>query len=524
MGGSAGAGGAPAAAIAGPQPARRLTLLEYQNTLHDLVGYDLPPASRAALPDAWNGSGFPTGAVLTTGVDVRNIVAVAEGASRRAVQDLSILLPPTCLPPPDAAAETACASRFAAEFGLRAFRRPLDQEEIAALQAIYTAERAAPVSGTFTDGIRVVIAAMLQSPSFLYRWELAGAPIRDGALVRFGPYELASRLSYFLWSTMPDPALFAAAGAGLLSNPDDIEAQARRLLADPRARSTMTEFHLWWLHLVDLPQIVKDSALFPTAPALLPAMLDETTAFVTALMNGPGATGKLDALLTSSTSFVTPELAALYGVPNGPQPAQLDPTQRAGILTQGAFLARHANADISNPALRGQTLLEQVLCLDLKEPQNVDIPAVPSPSASLTTRKAFESQINHPCASACHIIYDAGFAFENYDSIGAYRRSEPGGPVDASGTLHLFSGDLSFTSAIDLVHALVGRGEVTSCLPRQWLRFLTRRLDGPGDLPSLDAAGAAFRRSSYDMREILVALTRSRAFTHRAPSAGEVMP
>jgi hypothetical protein len=518
-------GGEPG--TAGPQAARRLSLFEYRNTLRDLVGYDIPAGMRQEVTDLWNRSGFPTGAAVEHSAEVRGIVLVAEAASRQAVQDLSTLLPATCRPPPDAAAETACAFQLISNFGPRAFRRPLAPEELDALRAVYMRERAAPVGGDFTDGIRVLISAMLQSPPFLYRWELRDAPIRDGALVRFGPYEIASRLSYLFWSTMPDADLFAAAAAGRLETPDQIEVQARRLLADSRARSTMTEFHQIWLQIDGVAGVVKDPSILPSSSTLPQSMLDEASAFVTALMVGPAATGKLASLLTSSRSFINPDLAALYGVPDsaaGLHPAELDPTQRAGILTQGAFLAVHARADLSNPTERGEILLEQVLCQPLEIPANVDIPSTPPPSPQLTTRRAVESVVNDPCTGACHMVYDAGFAFENYNAVGAYRQSEPGGPVDASGILHLASGDLPFANAVELVHALASREEVVSCLPRQWLRFLTRRPEVPADQPSLDAVTAAFRNSSYDMREILVALARSRAFTHRTPAIGEVLP
>jgi hypothetical protein len=346
--------------------------------------------------------------------------------------------------------------------------------------------------------------------------------VRDGALIRFGPYELAARLSYFLWSTMPDATLLAAAATGQLATPDQTEAQARRLLADPRARATVTEFHLWWLDVVDLPQVLKDPP--PLAPAALwRSMLAETSAFASDVVLG---SGRLTTLLTASTSFVDATLAPTYGVTvGGPglQPVSLDPTQRAGVFTQGAFLAMHADPGGSNPARRGYTLLRALTCSDITIPDNAEVPSPPELKPPFTTRKLFESVVDNACTGSCHVIYDAGFAFENYDAVGAYRRTDAGLPVDASGVLHFASGDLRFANAVELLHGLADRPEVASCLPREWLRFLTRRPDGAEDTPSLKVAEDALRRSS-DLREMLVALTRSRAFTHRAPAAGEVMP
>jgi hypothetical protein len=154
----------------------------------------------------------------------------------------------------------------------------------------------------------------------------------------------------------------------------------------------------------------------------------------------------------------------------------------------------------------------------------MDVGQPKPPAPNLTTRERFAEHAMNPCAS-CHRLTDPiGFAFENYDAVGAWRTTEQGKKVDASGTLPLSDGDLKFTNAVELARGLAGAKDVRDCLATQWLRYFTRRNESAGDTASLQAAGEAFAKSSYDMRELLVALTRTRAFTHRSPSAGEVLP
>jgi hypothetical protein len=252
-------------------------------------------------------------------------------------------------------------------------------------------------------------------------------------------------------------------------------------------------------------------------------------------MVGPAATGKLETLLTSNRSFVNGDLTPLYGLPASGadlHPAVLDPAQRAGILTQASFLAGHSDALTTAPARRGQAVLQQVLCIDIAPPANLPIPPPPAPDPAGTNRRRFEALLSGPCASACHMVYDLGFAFENYSALGVYRTSEPGGTIDASGRFVLAtqgSGqssniDLPFQDAVSLMRGLAAREEVAACMPRQWFRFLSRRREEQRDEPSLSQVTARFRKTSYDMREILLGLVRSPAFTHRTPNEGEVLP
>jgi hypothetical protein len=297
------------------------------------------------------------------------------------------------------------------------------------------------------------------------------------------------------------------------------------MIKDPRARDAMADFFIQWLGIAQLPDMIKDTTVFKDySPALAQSMITETREFVSNLM--VGGDGKLTTLLTSTSSFIDPGLARLYNVSGvtAAGPRALDGAQRAGILTEASFLASHATAADSHPVKRGKMLADRLLCQDLPlPPDNVPDPKPPAPN--LTTRQRYAEHGASACATACHSIIDPlGFAFEKYDAVGGFRTTEGGQPVDASGVVQLGGQTRAFKDAVELVGLLAQSEEVRTCMGSQWLRFALRRQDGPGDAASLASAQEAFRKSSYDIRELVVGLTRTHAFTHRAVSPGEVLP
>jgi hypothetical protein len=537
-GGAGGAGGAggtnpppvgpppPADDTPGTAPLRRLTNLEYNNTIRDLLG-TAGPADRTFIPDQEsNLSGFAKGSSINTGTDARQFLNAADTVSTAIKQKLPGLLP--CQPLPAAAADQdACAKKFINDFGLRAFRRPVTTDEAADLWDLYTAQRKLDIGADFAEAMRQVVAAMVQSPYFLYRWELNQAPTKDGTLVKFNSWEMASRLSYFIWASMPDDVLFKAAQANQLQTPDQIAAQAWRLIGDGRAKDAITDFHSQWLNVVGVDQMTKDPVLFKNyTPDVGKAMVGEMSAFVTSILWGQGSSGKLEDLLTSTRSFADAGLAKLYGVSGvsgtALQPVNLDPTQRAGILTQGAFLAAHANPGEGHPVRRGKDLLGSLLCIDLAPPTNREVPPLPERLPTQTTREHFITHSTDPFCALCHSIIDpVGFAFEIYDAVGAYRTTDVGKPVDASGNITLDGADHKFANAIELSKLLAQSNDVRDCMAKQYLRYSLRRREVQGEDPSLKYVGNSFKTSSFNVRDLIVAFTRTRAFTHRMPSAGE---
>jgi hypothetical protein len=521
------------ATVPGPATLRRLTLVEYQNTVRDLLGIEASAVGTKGLPSDQDSSlsGFFRGSALTTGTDARTFMNLSNSLGELAAGKVASLVP--CNPIPTAApAQEACADQFIDKFGLRAFRRPLSTDEKAALKKLYQTQRGADVGASFEQTIGTMVGAMLQTPYFLYHWELGpNAPLKDvkgdPKIARFNSYEMASRLSYLFWTSMPDDKLLEAAAAGKLNSPEEIGQAARRLLEDPRAKDAIADFHMQWLEVGSVAELQKDPSFANWTPAVAAAAAREVAEFASGVFLGPKADGKLESLIASPRSYLDAGLAKLYGVTGvtgtDMKEVDLSSANRAGIFTKAAFLATKADADLSIPPLRGDQLLKRAMCIHLVVPPTLPVPAVQEPSPDKTTRERYSVHSADQCARACHELIDpVGFAFENYDAVGAFRTTENNKPVDASGSLKLDSGVINFKNAIELVTVLAKAPEVQSCMVKQWVRYGLKRHELDSETPSIKALEAGFKAANYDMRELLVALTKTRAFTHRALSEGEV--
>ena len=512
----------------GPKPVRRLTNTEYNNTIRDLLGIDAPVITAdlglASDLEAWE-RGFLEGATVGSANDARIFVELSEKIAAQVMPRIGELLPQGCASPA-AGAEEGCAQQFIEQFGLRAFRRPLTDGEKEDLQALYTSIRAPEVGLTFPEAIRTLIGAMLQSPMFTYRWEVGETPTTDGDLVRLSHYEVASQLSYLTLASMPDAELFDAAGAGKLNDPDEIAAQARRLLSSDKAKAGLAEFIVQWLNVTALPSLTKDESFTNYNPEVGQAMLAESGMFFADLMQSQ-SDGKLEQLFTSSSTYVNGPLAKLYGDTSVTgaemQKVSLNPEQRAGILTHGSFLAGHSDGDEPHPIHRGLEVLEKVLCTAIVPPADFVPPPVMDVDPSLSNRERFEkSTTSEPSCAACHVRINAvGFAFENYDAVGAWRTTDAGKPVNASGTYPFDGGDASFTNAVEFSHAVAASKEARNCMTKQFLEYALRRPSTSVEKVSIQSMAEAFEKSGYDLKELLVATTKTRAFTHRKPLEGE---
>jgi hypothetical protein len=503
---------------AGLMPLRRLTIREYDNTVRDLLGDMSAPGKQ--FPDDRDETFAFRRAHPIAVQDATLIRGAAESLAAAAAKSLGGILP--CDP---AGGEQTCASKFVSDFGLRAFRRPLSAEESARLLALY-AEGRNTLKLSFADAIGLVIEGMLQAPAFLYHWEAAAAaPIHEGAVVRLGHYEIAARLSYFLWGSMPDRELFAAAAAGKLGTAAEVEAQARRLLGDARARDTVAAFFDEWLAVDMLDEkAAKDPKVYPEYNDALKAAMDgETRAFVDdVVFEGDGRWGTL---LGASFSFLNQALGGVYGMPQVTgselRRTDLDRSQRSGFLTQPSFLALTGAADGSHPVRRGKAIYEKLLCRELPPPPANVPPAKPA-TAGGTTRERFTEHDTNECARGCHNLIDPlGFAFENYDGIGKYRTTDNGKPVDASGEVSLDSATRPFANAVELSAALAASAEVRRCFATQWVRFALARQETTADAASVDTAAAAFFADGASVRDLMVAVATMRSFRYRSPAPGE---
>jgi hypothetical protein len=503
-----------AAVSPGDAPARRMTRFEYNNTVRDLLGATGSPADAFPADEVSGIFNNQASALVVTELLAEGYMTAAESVATAAVQDVNGLV--GC--DPQTKGEDACGAQFIDGFGKRAFRRPLDADGRALLQNVFDAARA---KWDYPTAIRLVIETALQSPRFLYRLEF-GMPSPDAnGVVKLDDYEVASRLSYLLWGSMPDDELFAAAEKGELRTPDQVAKQARRLLADPRARDVIANFHEQWLGLGKLDTLDKDPTVFPKYNAALKATWKaETMAFVSDVVFA-GA-GDVETLLTAPYTMMNADTAAYYGISDGPtgstfEHVDLDPKQRAGLLTQPSILAVNAHADQTSPVHRGKFVRERLLCESIAPPPP-NVKAVPPPvDPNATTRERFAQHDKDPACAQCHKLMDpVGFGFEHYDAIGLWRDQDQGLPVDATGEV-VGSQDVNgkFDGAVELAKRLGTSEEVRSCVVKQWFRYGHGRPSTQDDACTMAKLEATFAAANYDIRELLVALTQTDAFLYR---------
>lgn len=429
--------------------ARRLSHLEYNNTLRDLLGVDAHYAD--AFPsDGSGGGGFDNNAdtLFTSPLLMEKLLDAATDALDK--------MPDTRLSRSSSAAsgQTRDAARgVLLYFATRAYRRPAASDELERLMKLFDA--ASTKGGAFYAAIRGAARAALVSPNFLYRIELDPA---DGAPHSLNDYEVASRLSYFLWSSMPDDELFDLAAAHKLQDPAVLSHQVGRMLADPKAAAFTENFCLQWLGIQNFKNAVPpDPRKFPTfTPSLRDAMVKETTTFFDAVMR---QNGSLLDLLDCDYTFVNEELAKHYGLAgvSGPEfrRVKLADKNRGGLLCMASVLAFNSYPQRTSPVLRGKWVLTEMLGAPPPPPppQVKVLPPDEKAKNGQTFRQSLEEHRKKTECAGCHARMDPiGFGLENFDPIGRWRTEIAGVPVDASGVLT--SGE-KFNGAVELKAALM---------------------------------------------------------------------
>jgi hypothetical protein len=357
-----------------------------------------------------------------------NVSGVSDTPSRRKVFICRPLNP---------AEEIPCATKIISEIARKAYRRPVSPEDLEGLMTFYQRGRK---DGDFESGIRMGLQAILASPIFVFRIEPAPANVRAGQNYRVGDLELASRLSFFLWSTLPDDELVNLASQGRLKDPVVLEKQVRRMLNDPRSESLATKFAGQWLHLPDLENLHPDAFYYPFYDHTLALGLKrETELFFDSIVREDR--NILD-LLTGSHTFVNERVAKHYGIPNvrGNEFRRVEVTDdyRKGLLGKGAILALTSVADRTSPVLRGKWVMGVLLGVPPPPPP----PAVPkldetspvSDGRSLTVRERMEVHRANPACNSCHQMIDPiGLALENFDVTGAWRTVDKTAAVNSEG-------------------------------------------------------------------------------------------
>jgi Protein of unknown function (DUF1592)/Protein of unknown function (DUF1588)/Protein of unknown function (DUF1595)/Protein of unknown function (DUF1585)/Protein of unknown function (DUF1587) len=529
-GGSSATGGtgatSPLGQGAGPRPLQRLTIRQYLSSIEDLLGAGATPeAVQRFTPESVGESGF-IGLLPAVGtLDARGYMEAAEAFTTRSSARIRELSP--CATGTD---ESACARSFIQSFARKAYRRPLEASELDELLAVFTSGRA--LGYDYAKSLNLVVQAVLESPFFLYQWELGAHPAKavngDVALTN---HELAARLSLSLWGRLPDAELSRAADAGELTSPDALSTQAKRLLADVQHTSdTLWDFYVQWLYIKSTPaltsQLKKNPQLFPAFDdSLKTSMLAEARGFLDKVVLTDS--GSLTDLATARWSLLDGRLASVYGASgvSGDALARTDLPggQRSGLFTQPLFLAALSSDGGTLPPRMGKTLWTRILCGEMAAiPANVPPPKDPAPN--VTTRERFATHSEGAC-KGCHQFLDPlGFAFENYDALGRYRTKEGERDVDASGTVAFPSGQQAqFQNAVELLQQVATSADFSRCFSDQWLRYaLGRRLvDADAGTPA--SVHDAFKGSGLNVKALWLAAVGSKAFAHRAVAEGEVV-
>jgi hypothetical protein len=414
-----------------------------------------------------------------------------------------------------------CARTILARLAFQAYRRPVTEEEVSKL--VRFVDLARQQGEPFERGIQVALQAILVSPHFLFRIERDPADAGREGVHRVNDHELASRLSYFLWSSMPDAELFRLAEAGILRQPEVLEAQARRMLGDLKSQALIDNFAGQWLELRNLPSATRDPERFPAFDQeLLQAMRRETELFFADIM---GADRSILDFLDGRYTYVNERLARHYGI-SGVEGEQfrrvaLDGRQRSGVLTQASVLTVSSYPTRTSPVLRGLWLLENILGAPPPPPPAV-VPALNEEAVgtAATLRERLEQHRADPSCAVCHERMDAlGFALENYDAIGGWRTHDGALLIDASGVL---PEGKSFNNAAELKAILRGQAsEFTKNLAEKMLIYALGRGLEQYDRPVITQITRRMAEGDYRFSRLVIEIVKSAPFQMRRGEGGK---
>ena len=474
---------------------RRLTEAEYRNAIADIFGAEIKVGGRfdpIVRPDhELVATGAADSTVSPAGFEQFDVMARTIAAQVLDEPHRATFLP--CKPADATQADPACASRFFSQLGAYVFRRPLTAAEVQFYAGL--ASRGAAPTKDFYKGLELGLASMLVAPEFLYRMDVA-AP--DGR--QLDGYSKASRLSFLIWDSVPDQALLTAAAHGDLDTPKGLQAQIERLLASPRSEQGARAFFTDFLQLDRVADLSKDTVVYKRFTSAVGQDLKEQM-----LLTVVDLLVKQDRpypeLFTTRKTFLNRRLGLLYSAPvasaDGWEPYEI-PAQdeRAGILGQGAFLALFSHEGRSSPTLRGRAIREVLLCQPVPNPPaNVDFSGFNDTSNAVlkTARQRLTRHVSDPVCASCHKITDPlGLPLERFDGVGAFRDTENGAPIDASGSFegkafdganalgYLMSQSSGPTDCLTQRAAEYATGQVTDALPKGWVDALIKSFQAGG--------------------------------------------
>jgi len=512
VGASAGAGSANQTGSSGPialsgKPLYsrflRLTNSQWENTVHDVLKLSAPTGqSDQFLHSVANTTDFDNNerVVLVNNDNWGDFQGAAEAVVAKVTATDQAL---------KAVVNTTDSATFIKTFGRRAFRRDLTTAEVTTYTALY--QQGSSYSGSqtaFTKGAALVMTAMLQSPHFLYRTELGdnGAPLSS--------YEMAAKLSFWLWNTTPSDAMLDAAAKGTFDSADGAQAQAKTMLEDSAATKAIREMHSQLYKIPLLDTITKDASVQGYSDGLKAEFTSAANSFFDYIYSKN--LGVRD-ILTTNVGFAGPLTAALYGLPaSGSGIQQVTLSDRSGWYSQAPFLTQWAINAAPDSIHRGVRVAMDSLCLELGPPSGVTLPPVPAQEANQTNRERYENLTNG-CGRPCHTIYinPVGFSFEQYDGIGRFRTTDNGKPVDTSGSYPFSDGEQSFKDSAELMQEIAKGPQAHQCWSKKLASYALERDIVDSERPTVEALGAVSQASGGSLKQVMLALVQSQAFrTH----------
>ncbi|MEE2749943.1 MAG: DUF1592 domain-containing protein [Myxococcota bacterium] len=497
------------ALLPAPPVLKRLTTEQYTNSIADLFGPEIVIA-RSMEPnqsvEGLDAVGASVASLSSWGVEQFELIGFDIAEQVMSDPDLySWFL--AC--EPESSVDSTCAREGIETLGLHTWRRPLTLEEIEELNTL--ADNAAGVLEDFHLGFEFVIAAMLQSPHFLYMVEI-GEP--DDAGRRYTNWEMASRLSYLLWNTTPDTELLEAAEAGRLTQDSSLADEISRMLEDARAQNGVSSFFSDFLGLGHLSDLSKDTQVFPYwTPDVGSAAKEETLQGIEHLVFERD--GDYRSLFTTRKTFLNRRLATLYQVP-APSLEGFSETVltkeggRRGLLGQLSFLALNSHSVSSSVTLRGLFIREVLLCETIPPPPAGVDTSIPEPSATARTmRERVQKHLEDPTCANCHTLTDLiGLGLENFDGIGMWRDTESDVQIDPSGELD----GASFANAWELSKTVSQHPNLTSCLTESLFRYAQGRPIADSESDTVDWHDEGFTQSGYRLLFLLSDLAMSPTF------------
>lgn len=498
---------------------RRLLGYQYQNAIADLLGEE---AAAVVVPPAdglLNGFAAIANASLALApADVERYEANAFAAAAVAIQSSEALPFRLCTPiVPD---DLACAQQIVALWGRQVYRRQLTEDEVSRWSSVVI--EGAQRLGDFDAGLEFMLAGMLQSPNFLYMSEV-GTPVPNlPGRQRLTGYEIATRLSFFLLGTTPSIALLDAAAQGALDTSEGLRVYATELLQDPRARRALHAYFEETWGLAALAEINRPGLGY--SESIAASMREETLRLIDEIVWNQNADART--LFSADYTFVNSELSAFYDMPEiggGNQWVQVfhdSASERKGILTQGAFLARFAHPDRSSPTLRGKYIREHLFCQAVPAPPNDVDTTLPEPTEEdipQTTRDRLSAHVENTSCAGCHYLMDPlGFPLERFDQVGRFRETEYGLAIRTDSEID----GQQVENAQALGDWLAVHPDVPDCMVRNLYRHAVGHVEEVGETASILLVQNAFENSGYRLQDVLIEIVSSEAFRFVSQPAG----